>query len=79
VAELGVLRVRAADQSDLHVAREIADLRHLDLQDLGAEIGEVHRRVRALNLLSDLYDADSVQRSGHVKTSESAVDDRRAS
>src|SRR5882757_1387043 len=48
-----------------HRAREIADAGRFDLDDVGALVGEDHRRHRARDHLGEIDYADAVERSGH--------------
>src|ERR1051325_10608991 len=68
--EVRVGSVGPGEEADSHPARELAALAGLDLHDVGAEVGQKERRVRALDLLADLDDTNSGERSCHAGRAE---------
>ena len=62
-----------ADAGRREAAHGVAPLDVLDLDDLGAPVGEQRRRRGHEGVLGDLEDADALQHCGHGWSSEAVV------
>ena len=67
MAEIGVLGLRPGDQAHEHVAAQVADITHLDLDHIRAHIGEEQTGVRSLDFLGDLDNFHPRERSRHKR------------
>ena len=67
MAEIGVLGLRPSDQAHKHIAAQVADIAHLDLDYLCAHIGEEQTGVRSLDFLGDLDNFHPREWSGHKR------------